>query len=199
MCMSPIPLLVSTRNRHKLREIRTILGARFKVSDLSILPTMHEVEETGTSFEENADLKAIAASQLFEGWVIADDSGLEVDALGGSPGVYSARYAGETASDSENNALLLKNLEEVPEQKRRARFRCVIVLARTGRKLAVFSGVVEGVIASSPRGGEGFGYDPLFIPDGFSETFGELPVATKNRLSHRARALNQLRAWRGWS
>ncbi len=198
MCTSSIPLLVSTRNRHKLREIRTILGARFEVSDLSILPTMHEVEETGTSFEENADLKAVAASQLFEGWVIADDSGLEVDALGGSPGVYSARYAGETASDSENNALLLKNLKEVPEKKRRARFRCVIVLARAGRKLAAFSGVVEGLIASSPRGGEGFGYDPLFIPDGFSETFGELPVATKNRLSHRARALNQLRAWGGW-
>ena len=198
MCPSSIPLLVSTRNPHKLREIRTILGARFEVSDLSILPIMHEVEETGTSFEENADLKAVAASQLFEGWVIADDSGLEVDALGGSPGVYSARYAGETASDSENNALLLKNLKEVPEKKRRARFRCVIVLARAGRKLAAFSGVVEGLIASSPRGGEGFGYDPLFIPDGFSETFGELPVATKNRLSHRARALNQLRAWGGW-
>jgi XTP/dITP diphosphohydrolase len=198
MCTSSIPLLVSTRNRHKLREIRTILGARFEVSDLSILPTRHEVEETGTSFEENADLKAVAASQLLEGWVIADDSGLEVDALGGSPGVYSARYAGETASDSENNALLLKNLKEVPEKKRRARFRCVIVLARAGRKLAAFSGVVEGLIASSPRGGEGFGYDPLFIPDGFSETFGELPVATKNRLSHRARALNQLRAWGGW-
>ena len=198
MCTSSIPLLVSTRNRHKLREIRTILGARFEVSDLSILPTMPEVEETGTSFEENADLKAFAASQLFDGWVIADDSGLEVDALGGSPGVYSARYAGETASDSENNALLLKNLKEVPEKKRRARFRCVIVLARAGRKLAAFSGVVEGMIASSPRGGEGFGYDPLFIPDGFSETFGELPVATKNRLSHRARALNQLRAWGGW-
>jgi XTP/dITP diphosphohydrolase len=199
MCTSPIPLLVATRNQHKLREIRTILGARFEVADLSILPTMDEVEETGTSFEENADLKAVAASQLFEGWVIADDSGLEVDALGGSPGVYSARFAGETASDSENNALLLKNLKEVPEQERRARFRCVIVLARVGRKLAVFSGVVEGLIASSPRGREGFGYDPLFIPDGFSETFGELPVATKNRLSHRARALNQLRAWRGWS
>jgi XTP/dITP diphosphohydrolase len=199
MRTSPIPLLVSTRNRHKLREIRNILGARFEVADLSILPTMHEVEETGTSFDENADLKAVAASQLFEGWVIADDSGLEVDALGGSPGVYSARYAGETASDSENNALLLKNLEEVPEQKRRARFRCVIVLARVGRKLAAFSGVVDGLIASSPRGAEGFGYDPLFIPDGFSETFGELPVATKNRLSHRARALDQLRAWRGWS
>ena len=198
MCTSPIPLLVSTRNPHKLREIRTILGDPFEVSDLSILPTMHEVEETGTSFEENAELKAVAASQLFEGWVIADDSGLEVDALGGAPGIYSARYAGDAASDSENNTLLLKNLKKVPEQERRARFRCVIVLARAGRKLAAFSGVVEGLIASCVRGVEGFGYDPLFMPDGFSQTFGELPVATKNRLSHRGRALNQLRGWGGW-
>jgi XTP/dITP diphosphohydrolase len=198
MRTSPIPLLVSTRNLHKLREIRIILGATFEVSDLSVLPTMHEVEETGTTFEENAELKAIAASQLFDGWVIADDSGLEVDALGGAPGVYSARYAGEAASDAQNNALLLRNLEVVPEKERRARFRCVIVLARAGRKLAVFSGLVEGLIAASPRGAEGFGYDPLFIPNGFSQTFGELPVATKNRLSHRARAINQLRAWGGW-
>jgi XTP/dITP diphosphohydrolase len=199
MCTSPIPLLVSTRNPHKVREIRTILGVPFEVSDLSILPTMPEVEETGTTFEENAELKAVAASQLFEGWVIADDSGLEVDALGGSPGVYSARYAKEAASDSENNALLLENLARVPEQERQARFRCVIVLARAGRKLAAFSGVVEGVIALSPRGAKGFGYDPLFTPNGFSQTFGELPVTTKNRLSHRARALNELRAWAGWS
>jgi XTP/dITP diphosphohydrolase len=199
MCTSPIPLLVSTRNPHKVREIRTILGVPFEVSDLSILPTMPEVEETGTTFEENAELKAVAASQLFEGWVIADDSGLEVDALGGAPGVYSARYAKEAASDSENNALLLENLARVPEQERQARFRCVIVLARAGRKLAAFSGVVEGVIALSPRGAKGFGYDPLFTPNGFSQTFGELPVTTKNRLSHRARALNELRAWAGWS
>jgi XTP/dITP diphosphohydrolase len=198
MCPTPIPLLVSTRNPHKVREIRTILGARFEVSDLSILPSLQEVEETGTSFEANAELKAIAASQLFEGWVIADDSGLEVDALAGAPGVYSARYAGEAASDSENNSLVLKNLEKVPAEDRRARFRCIIVLARAGRKLAAFSGVVEGLIASSPRGGSGFGYDPLFIPNGFSQTFGELPAATKNRLSHRARALNQLGAWGGW-
>ena len=198
MRTSPIPLLVSTRNLHKLREIRIILGATFEVSDLSSLPTMHAVEETGTTFEENAELKAVAASRLFDGWVIADDSGLEVDALGGAPGVYSARYAGETASDAQNNALLLKNLEVVPEEERQARFRCVIVLARAGRKLAAFSGVVEGRIAASPRGVEGFGYDPLFIPNGFSETFGELPVATKNRLSHRAHAINQLRAWGGW-
>jgi XTP/dITP diphosphohydrolase len=198
MSISPIPLLVSTRNPHKLREIRTILGPGFEVADLSVLPTMHEVEETGTSFEENAELKAVAASQLFEGWVIADDSGLEVDALGGAPGIYSARYAGEAANDSENNALLLKNLQKVPEEERRARFRCVIVLARAGRKLAAFSGVVEGLITFSPSGGHGFGYDPLFVPNGFSQSFGELPVATKNRLSHRAGALDQLRAWRGW-
>jgi XTP/dITP diphosphohydrolase len=191
-------LLVSTRNLHKVREIRTILGAPFEVSDLSILPEIKEVQETGTSFEENATLKAIAASQLFDGWVIADDSGLEVDALGGAPGVFSARYAGRTAGDSDNNTLLLKNLEGVPECERLARFRCVIVLARGGRKLAAFSGAVEGVIAFSPRGTEGFGYDPLFVPNGFSQTFGELPVATKNRLSHRARALQQLRAWAGW-
>jgi XTP/dITP diphosphohydrolase len=198
MSTSPIPLLVSTRNPHKLREIRTILGARFEVSDLSVLPTMHEVGETGTSFEANAELKALAASQLFDGWVIADDSGLEVDALGGAPGVYSARYAGKSANDSENNALLLTNLEQVPEQDRGARFRCVIVLARAGRKLAAFSGVVEGLVASSARGAKGFGYDPLFMPHGFSQTFAELPVATKNRLSHRAHALKQLRAWGGW-
>ena len=149
MCTSPIPLLFSTRNPHKVREIRIILGVPFEVSDLSILPTMHEVEETGTTFEENAELKAVAASQLFEGWVIADDSGLEVDALGGAPGVYSARYAGKAATDSENNALLLKNLEAVAEQERRARFRCVIVLARSGRKVAAFSGVVEGLLPHS--------------------------------------------------
>jgi XTP/dITP diphosphohydrolase len=198
MRTSPIPLLVSTRNLHKVREIRTILGAAFEVSDLSILPAMHEVEETGTTFEENAELKAVAASQLFDGWVIADDSGLEVDALGGAPGIYSARYAGEAASDAENNDLLLKNLEGVFAKERQARFRCVIVLARAGRKLAAFSGIVEGLIAAFPRGVEGFGYDPLFIPNGFSETFGELPVATKNRLSHRAHAIKQLRAWGGW-
>ena len=115
MCTSPIPLLVSTRNAHKVREIRTILGAQFEVSDLSMLPAMPEVDETGTTFEENAALKAVAASQLFDGWVVADDSGLEVDALGGAPGVFSARYAGEAALDAENNALLLA-ISNVPWQ-----------------------------------------------------------------------------------
>ena len=191
-------LLVSTRNAHKVGEIRAILGPSFEVSDLSTLPDMPEVDETGTTFEENATLKAVAASMLFEGWVIADDSGLEVDALGGAPGVYSARYAGPGAKDVDNNALLLKNLEAIRGKDRSARFRCVIVLARAGRKLAAFSGSVEGIIVPHLHGTGGFGYDPLFIPEGYCETFGQLPAETKNQLSHRAQALAKLRDWRGW-
>jgi XTP/dITP diphosphohydrolase len=191
-------LLVSTRNAHKVGEIRAILGPDFEVSDLSVLPDMPEVEETGTTFEENATLKAVAASLLFEGWVIADDSGLEVDALNGAPGVYSARYAGEQGDDAANNALLLRNLEGVRGKERSGRFRCVIVLARAGRKLAAFSGAVEGIIVNDLKGGGGFGYDPLFVPDGYCETFGQLPAEVKNSLSHRAQALHKLRDWRGW-
>lgn len=191
-------LLVSTRNAHKVEEIRAILGATFAVSDLAVLPEMPEVDETGETFEENATLKAVAASMRFDGWVIADDSGLEVDALGGAPGVWSARYAGAGATNAENNALLLKNLEGIRGKARSARFRCVIVLARAGRKLAVFSGAVEGGIVNENKGRGGFGYDPLFVPSGYCETFGELPPEVKNRLSHRARALAQLREWRGW-
>ncbi len=191
-------LLVSTRNAHKIAEIRAILGPSFSVSDLSALPGLPEVEETGETFEENATLKAVAASLHFEGWVIADDSGLEVDALGGAPGVYSARYAGPGAKDADNNALLLKNLASVRGKDRSARFRCVIVLARAGRKLAAFSGAVEGIIVPAQKGGGGFGYDPLFVPDGYCETFGQLPAGVKNLLSHRAQALGKLREWRGW-
>lgn len=195
---SLISLLVSTRNVHKVREIRAILGPCFRVSDLSALAAAPEVEETGETFEENATLKAGAISQIYDGWVIADDSGLEVDALGGAPGVYSARYSGKGATDTENNALLLKNLDNARGRKRTARFRCVIVLARAGHKVAAFSGTVEGTIINQPRGVRGFGYDPLFVPKGYCETFGQLPVETKNRLSHRAMALNGLRDWRGW-
>lgn len=191
-------LLVSTRNAHKVGEIRAILGPPFEVYDLSGLTEMPEVEETGTTFEENAALKAVAASLLFDGWVIADDSGLEVDALDGQPGVYSARYAGPDAKDADNNALLLKKLAAVPDMSRTARFRCVIVLARAGRKLAAFNGAVEGTIVPDHRGQGGFGYDPIFIPQGYTETFGQLPPEVKNQLSHRAQALQKLRDWLGW-
>jgi XTP/dITP diphosphohydrolase len=192
----PYRLLVSTRNAHKVGEIRQILGSSFEVMDLSAAPQVPEVEETETTFEGNAMLKAVAASLVFDGWVIADDSGLEVDALNGAPGVYSARYAGENAGDKANNRLLLENLDGVLD--RRARFHCVIVLARGGRKLAVFDGTVEGRIIDAEDGAGGFGYDPLFIPEGYDQTFGVLPAEVKNALSHRAKALEKLRQWRGW-
>ncbi len=192
------PLLVSTRNAHKVSEIRAILGARFDVSDLSALPDLPEVEETGSTFEENATLKALAASRLFDGWVIADDSGLEVDALGGAPGVLSARYAGPGANDAANNALLLTNLSGFSGAGRTARFRCVIVLARAGEKLAAFSGAVEGIILTEPRGSSGFGYDPLFVANGTEATFAELGHEAKNAISHRSRALDALKTWPQW-
>ena len=192
-------LLVSTRNAHKVAEIREILGSAFEVLDLSTISGVGEVEETGMTFEENATLKALAVSGYFEGWVIADDSGLEVDALGGAPGVWSARFSGDGATDASNRTLLLEKLEGVRGKERSARFRCVIVLARAGRKFAAFSGSVEGVIINQEKGEGGFGYDPLFVPEGHCETFAQLGADVKNALSHRARALAGLLAWSGWN
>ena len=195
---NPYTVLVSTRNAHKLVEIRQILGPSFELLDLSSIPALGEVEETGTTFEENAALKALAASAHFGGWVLADDSGLEVDALSGAPGVYSARFSGEGATDASNRVLLLEKLAGVPSNQRSARFRCVIALARGGEVLAHFSGAVEGAIIQSEKGEGGFGYDPLFVPEGFGETFAELGAETKNSLSHRGRALACLKSWPGW-
>lgn len=194
----PTHLLVSTRNTHKVEEIREILGPQFLISDLSALPGFPEVEETGSTFHENAAIKALAASARFEGWVIADDSGLEVDALDGAPGVRSARFSGESATDASNRALLLEKLLSVPGKARSARFRCVIALARDGKVLANFSGSVEGVIIPQEKGTGGFGYDSLFIPEGYCETFAQLGADIKNTLSHRARALSELKNWAHW-
>lgn len=191
-------LLVSTRNAHKIGEIRAILGPSFEVLDLSAVPDMPEVDETGSTFEENATLKCVAASMRFDGWTIADDSGLEVDALGGAPGVISARYSGEGATDAKNNALLLENLQNTPPEARTARFRCVIVLCRAGRKLAAFAGAVEGTILNAPQGEGGFGYDPLFVPNGYTDSFAVLGPDEKNKLSHRSQALAKMAAWGGW-
>ncbi len=192
-------LLVSTRNAHKVAEIREILGSAFEVLDLSTIAVVGEVEETGLTFEENATLKALAVSGQFDGWVIADDSGLEVDALDGGPGVWSARFSGPGATDASNRALLLEKLEGVRGKERSARFRCVIVLARAVRKFAAFSGSVEGVVINQEKGAGGFGYDPLFVPEGHCETFAQLGADVKNALSHRARALANLLAWSGWN
>jgi len=188
-------LLIATRNRHKTGELAALLGTAFQVEDLTGHPDMPEVEETGTTFLENAVLKALAASRHFGAahLVLADDSGLEVDALGGAPGVLSARFAGKGATDRGNLELLLARLEGVPD--RAARFRCVIALARGGEVAATFEGTCEGSILHAARGCEGFGYDPVFVPQGESATFAELPAEVKNRLSHRAIATAQALAW----
>jgi XTP/dITP diphosphohydrolase len=189
-----IELVVATRNRHKTREIQHILGAEFRVRDLWAYPEVSEIRETGTSFEENATLKARAASRKLPAVVIADDSGLEVDALGGAPGIYSARYAGANATESEKIDKLRRELARVraTEDRRRARFRCVVALARNGNLLGTFEGIVEGRIADEARGDSGFGYDPIFIPEGLKQTFGELPTEVKNTISHRAKAIRAL-------
>jgi XTP/dITP diphosphohydrolase len=187
-------LIVATRNTHKTREIQHILGPGFNVSDLVAHPDVSDIRESGTSFEENAKLKALAASRQLPGWVIAEDSGLEVDALGGAPGIYSARYAGPNATDKDKIDKLLGELERVDatDERRRARFRCVVALASNGNLSGTFEGIVEGRIADEVRGHFGFGYDPIFIPEGFEQTFGELPNEVKNALSHRAKAIRAL-------
>ena len=189
-----IELVVATRNRHKTREIQHILGPKFRVYDLGVHPEISEIRESGTSFEENAELKALAASRELPALVIGDDSGLEVDGLRGAPGIYSARYAGANATEKNKIDKLLRELARVraTEDGRRARFRCVVALARDGNLLGTFEGIVEGSIADEARGDSGFGYDPIFIPEGFKQTFGELPTEVKNTISHRAKAIRAL-------
>jgi XTP/dITP diphosphohydrolase len=184
-------LLIATRNAHKTAEIRAMLGPAWTVTDLNAHPEVPSPEETGATFMANAALKAAAAAQRFDGLVLADDSGLEVDALGGAPGVRSARYAGERATDADNRAKLLRELAGAPAP-RTARFRCAMALARGGEIVGRFEGAVEGSLLDAERGEGGFGYDALFVPDGEHETFAQLPAETKNRLSHRARALQQV-------
>jgi len=188
-------LVVATRNRHKVAEIAAVVGCLFEVSGLEGIPDAPAVEETGATFIENALLKALAVSGFTRALVLADDSGLEVDALGGKPGVHSARFAGPSAEDGANNRKLLATLAGIPPGDRTARFRCALVLARVGRIEAEFEGTVEGRIIEQPKGERGFGYDPLFVPDGEDRTFAELGPETKNALSHRARALRSFIDW----
>jgi XTP/dITP diphosphohydrolase len=192
-----IELLLATRNAHKTEEMQRILGPQFKVNDLAAHPEIPHIAETGSTFQENAILKVLAVSRKLPGLVIADDSGLEVDALDGAPGIHSARYAGANATNQEKIDKLLDELARVCAIKnaRRARFRCVLALARKGEVLGLFEGIVDGQIADRPRGSRGFGYDPIFVPKGFQRTFGQLGPAEKNQLSHRARALEKLRAF----
>jgi len=205
-------LLIATRNTHKVGEIRTILGDRFRYLTLSDYPSAPSVIEDATTFAGNATKKAVELARWLgsaiphPAFVLADDSGLEVDALGGAPGVHSARFAAQDSShagnspDADNNAKLLRLLKDVPMEKRTARFHCVIALVEVQSPKSkvhnpqLFDGVCEGRIDFAPRGKGGFGYDPLFMPDGFTQSFAELGEVGKNKLSHRAKALAQLKA-----
>lgn len=194
-------LLLATRNAHKTREFAEILGEGFRVTDLSDLPGSPEIAETGSTFAENAILKAVQTARFQRAQqaqespllLVADDSGLEVDALDGAPGIFSARYAGEGATDQANVAKLLNELRQVPPDQRTARFRCVIALVQGDNVLGTFEGTAEGVIVDVPRGAAGFGYDPIFQPKGFDQTFAELSRERKNQISHRAKAIASLR------
>ena len=188
------PLLIATGNPGKLREFATALNrAGFRVCGLEALDSSPAVvEETGDTFEANARIKAEAYSRFTELWVVADDSGLEVDALAGAPGVQSARYGGPGMDDEGSNRKLLSALTGVPDADRTARFRCVLALARRGETHATFDGTVEGRIQHGPAGENGFGYDPLFFYPPAGCTTAELSPAEKQRISHRGKAIAAL-------
>jgi len=189
--MSQQTLVIATRNSGKLFELRQLLrDLPFTLLDLNCFPLIESVEETGATFAENACVKARAYAQQTRSLALADDSGLEVNSLGKAPGVYSARYAGDNASDAQRRDKLLAELAKAIPGDRAARFVSAVAIASSGGGiLNVSLGVCEGRIAEAPRGSNGFGYDPIFIPDGYSQTFGELPEEVKNQISHRASAL----------
>ncbi len=190
-----IPVWIATSNQGKLNEFRNIMTGKCETHSLAEIGTYALPAETGETFEANARIKAKALHAVRPGqWVVADDSGLEVEGLGGLPGVHSARYAGEKARDSENVAKLLKMLNIRSPNARAAQFRCVLVAySPTGEEI-VAEGIVRGRISEKVRGTTGFGYDPVFIPDGYEQTFAELGSALKNKVSHRAMAIRQILA-----
>ena len=188
-------ILIATMNEGKLREYQRLLGnvPDLKLETMASLARRVEVEEDHETFVGNARKKATEIAAVAGVPCLADDSGLEVDALGGRPGVRSARYAGEGATDARNNEKLLEELSGVPDGKRAARFRCAIVVVDAdGQELAATDGACEGHIGREPKGSHGFGYDPLFIPDGYAQTMAELGPETKNQISHRAKAAANL-------
>lgn len=192
--MSGSALLLATRNAGKAREFRELLaGLPLTLRDLRDFPDAPDVPEPHGTYAGNARDKALALARLSGLPTLADDSGLEVDALAGAPGVRSARFAGEGASDQDNTALLLARLREIPESSRTARFRCVLVVAHPDGRLLQAEGTCEGRIAVEPRGTNGFGYDPIFVYPPAGVTFGEMDAGEKQRVSHRAAACAALR------
>ena len=187
-------LVLATGNPGKVREFAAVLTPRgYEVRGLSALYDRTPIEETGTTFLANARLKAEGYSKRTPHLVLADDSGLEVDALNGEPGVMSARYGGLGLSDVQRCAALLEKLKWTPEESRGARFRCVLAVARDGLTIATYEGAVEGRILRAPRGGNGFGYDPIFFHPPSGRSFAELTLVEKERVSHRGIALRQLK------
>lgn len=187
-------ILIASKNRGKIREIKRILvlpGVRlFTYEDVG---DWEDVEEKGRTYEENAYLKAEVLVKKFNLPVVADDSGLEVEALGGKPGVNSARYAGDKATDEDKIKKLLNELRGVPEIERKARFRCIALYLSPSGEAITAEGVLEGKIGFDPKGSNGFGYDPIFIPEGYDKTLAELSLQEKNKLSHRGKAFRRLR------
>ena len=194
--MKKIPVTIATGNAHKAEEIARILPPQYEVHTLAEHPHLPEPPETGRTFAANAACKACGYSALIPGLVIADDSGLCVDILNGQPGVISARYAGTHGDDQGNNNKLLRELSVLPGQiPFTARYVCSISLACEGEELANFIGTVEGTMTTTPRGTNGFGYDPMFVPEGYNCTMAELRPEVKDAISHRAKALSQLAAY----
>lgn len=187
-------LVLATNNPHKVREIRSILrGLAIAIVDSSQLSGPPEPSETGKTLAENAVLKARAFHGATGEWALADDSGLEIDALHGAPGVMSSRFAGPGCTYADNNRRILELMADVPERLRTARFRCVAALVTGGGDPELFEGTVEGVIISEPRGDRGFGYDPIFYSGELGQTFAEASPEDKNSISHRARAFEKAR------
>lgn len=187
-------IIIATKNAGKVKEFEEFF-APYEITVKSLLDfeNLPDVEETGTTFEENAALKAEQITAHVQAPVLADDSGLMIDALDGRPGIYSARYAGEEKNDQANIDKVLDELQDVPEEKRTARFICVLAIAEPGKETIFRTGYCEGKIASEQKGTNGFGYDPIFIPDGYDETLGQLAPEVKNQISHRKNALDQLK------
>ncbi len=187
-------IVIASRNKKKIEELKRILeGLSIEILSVNNFPHIEEVVEDGLTFQENALKKARYVCKQIGMPALADDSGLEVDALGGAPGVRSARYAGDNASDEDNIKKLLKELEGVPLEKRNARFVCCIALVFPDGREYLFWGYVRGKITETPKGSYGFGYDPVFIPEGFSITFAQMLPDEKDRISHRKKALDKLK------
>lgn len=194
---SQIDVVIATRNTGKMNEMRKMLfNTSFSAFSLDEVSVLEEVEETGTSFEENAMLKAETYGKLSGKLTIADDSGIEVDALGGAPGIYSARYGGDGKDDQDRNKLLLENVEGIPEHQLTARFRCVVALWNPiDNTIVTFDGKIEGKITRNVRGKNGFGYDPLFFFPEKNKTLAELTLIEKERVSHRGEAMRKALAY----